>query len=308
MPKGQYAKGDLVAYFPADSLIPERWLKEWGLEGKLRGAKRNRVRPCKLRGEMSIGLISPIPSDLSVDEGDDVTEYFGVEKYEEPIPIQLQGKVRSRPPSFVKYDIDNYRSWKDIFVDGEEVVLTVKLHGCNMGCCIETDGTFHVCSRNMSLELDENNLYWKMAIKYDIENTMRSMWSRLGSDAPLWIMMECFGGNIQDLNYGLLEPEIRVFDIRQGYEWFEWDRIIYFGHRYNLPLVPILYEGPFSDKIVQQFTHNVMEPVSGKQLHVNEGVVIRPLLYERQHSQLGRVILKSVNDEYLLRQGGTEYH
>lgn len=40
---------------------------------------------------------------------------------------------------------------------------------------------------------------------------------------------------------------------------------------------------------------------------MREGIVIRPVL-ERRHDALGRVQLKSVSDDYLLRKGGTEYN
>ena len=41
--------------------------------------------------------------------------------------------------------------------------------------------------------------------------------------------------------------------------------------------------------------------------HMREGVVIRPT-EERYVDRLGRLILKLVSEEYLLRKGGTERH
>jgi len=41
--------------------------------------------------------------------------------------------------------------------------------------------------------------------------------------------------------------------------------------------------------------------------HMREGVVVRPL-HERNDPDVGRVILKSISPDYLLRNGGTELH
>ena len=49
------------------------------------------------------------------------------------------------------------------------------------------------------------------------------------------------------------------------------------------------------------------ETVSGQAMHIREGIVVRPI-QERQHPELGRCILKSVSEEYLLRKGGTEFN
>ena len=49
------------------------------------------------------------------------------------------------------------------------------------------------------------------------------------------------------------------------------------------------------------------ETISGRGLHIREGVVVRPCA-ERRHEALGRVQLKSVSERYLLRKGGTEYN
>lgn len=47
--------------------------------------------------------------------------------------------------------------------------------------------------------------------------------------------------------------------------------------------------------------------LAGKELNIREGIVIKPCK-ERGNSELGRVILKSVSEGYLLRKGGTEFN
>ncbi len=60
------------------------------------------------------------------------------------------------------------------------------------------------------------------------------------------------------------------------------------------------------DETVEQLT-NGKEAVSGEEANIREGVVIRPT-EERRELELGRVILKSVSEKYLLRKNATEFN
>jgi RNA ligase (TIGR02306 family) len=71
-----------------------------------------------------------------------------------------------------------------------------------------------------------------------------------------------------------------------------------------IPLVPILYVGPFSKEILAQYTDG-KETVSGRGVHIREGCVVKPF-EERYDDSAGRAILKSVSDAYLL-QDNTEF-
>ena len=46
--KDAFATGDTVAYIPTDSIVPDALVKEMGLEGKLAGKQKNRVKTIKL--------------------------------------------------------------------------------------------------------------------------------------------------------------------------------------------------------------------------------------------------------------------
>ena len=70
-------------------------------------------------------------------------------------------------------------------------------------------------------------------------------------------------------------------------------------------LVPQIYVGPYSKEVVEQYTDGTN--IEGG-FNVREGVVIKPVI-ERRDDELGRVILKSVSEKYLLRKGNvTEYN
>lgn len=150
--KGEFCQGDLVAYIPEASLLPEwllKWLGFWDAEkgvGRLNGKEGNRVKAIKLRGALSQGICYPVIQDSAetgqvitgaepgcfahVCEGDDVAGMLGITKYEPPIPVALSGEVFNAGPELtLSFDVENWKSYPDILQEGEDVVFTEKLHG-----------------------------------------------------------------------------------------------------------------------------------------------------------------------------------
>jgi len=153
--KGQHKIGDLVIFCPPDSIIPQNLIEKYKLEFL---KKNSRVDTIKLRGVISQGLILDIPSDfLDPIEGQDVAELLGITKYESPEPKYSCGggqqqKKRKSNPLFDKYtDIDNINNFNSILQEGEEVVITEKIHGCN--------------ARYANLPVDTNKL-WGWILKF----------------------------------------------------------------------------------------------------------------------------------------------
>jgi RNA ligase (TIGR02306 family) len=122
------------------------------------------------------------------------------------------------------------------------------------------------------------------------------------------------GLGVQDLKYNQTgnDAAARFFDLRfTEYEtgertWAPFSSTTYFLSQMDLPAVPTLHLGPFSQETLDFYT-NGKETVTGKQTHVREGVVVQPMI-PREHEEIGRVILKSISPDYLLRKGdATEY-
>jgi RNA ligase (TIGR02306 family) len=60
--------------------------------------KKFRLKTIRLKGQISQGLALPVsfyPGLDGLDVGSDVTELLGVEKYDPPIPAQIQGDART---------------------------------------------------------------------------------------------------------------------------------------------------------------------------------------------------------------------
>lgn len=357
----EYETGDLVAYIPEDAIVPE-WIQEkLGVKGKLAGPDKNRVRSVRLRGTFSQGLCYPVefdednghyvtrpynvgdynsdgielPAKKTVDIGDDVKDFLGIEKYEPPIPVHMSGEVLNARGNTISYDIENYKKYPDVFEEGEEVVVNEKIHGS--WCCIgvvpkeeasDDAGRFIITSKGLSSkgqalklnEKNEDNVYIRAARKYDLLEKLLSE-----KKGYYYILGEVFGKKVQDLEYGAEKNDIffRVFDIYKG----EPKRGVHGGRflndeeleeeieNFGLERVPVLYRGEFSEDIVSELVDG-HETVSGEREHIREGVVVRPT-EERYVTDFdsedpvrlpmgGRVQLKWKSQDYLLRNEGTE--
>ncbi len=355
--KGEFKTGDLAIYIPEAAIVPQNVLEKMGMwdaendKGRLAGKLGNRVKAIRLRGQISQGLIYPLVFRTDVHdmdthvvsdewvltyprgeceaghvikEGDDVAESLGVVKWEPPIPTCMAGEVFAAFGKTLKFDIENIKRYPDVFEDGENVVVTEKLHGtwCCMGYHPEIDHAV-ITSKGLSEkglafkfnEANERNLYIKAFHALtenrqtildrfaDLNDVMELMFCDI--DEPFYILGEIFGQGVQDLHYGITTPEFRVFDIYVGYphngHYLSQNMITQICVSLNLPMVPVLYTGEFSKEVVDEYT-NGKETFSGKETHMREGIVIHPA-EERREDALGRVILKSVSEAYLLRKG-----
>lgn len=93
------------------------------------GVKGYRIKVKRLRGIMSMGLMIPAPEGSK--EGDDFMSHFGIVRYEPPIPLSTFGEATKSPPgTHYCYDVENAYNFSHLFVEGEEVVITEKIHGC----------------------------------------------------------------------------------------------------------------------------------------------------------------------------------
>lgn len=308
--KGEFKAGELVVYFPLDSVLPERLSEAIGVTKYLR---HGRIVAAKLRGEPSYGLlwnkrkaeeyIWPMPFDLrNYGVGDDLTEGLGVTKWEPP-PIFNNEDAETPHVLFEKYsDIQNMRNYPNVILDGEEVVITEKLHGANSRHGY-VNGEYMVGSHNMRKRENANSKWWSV-FSDDMKELVRTV-SEANGNMPVIMFGEIFGW-IQDLHYGFKQGAFgyRCFGIRVGAKYMNYPDFIGTCSMYKVPTVPILYCGPFSMAEVLKYI-NSKSTIEGSD-NIMEGVVITPTI-ERIDPKIERVILKYVFDQYLTRHGGTEF-
>lgn len=343
VPKGQFVTGDLAAYIPQQSIVPDWLITKMGLEGRLAGKQRNRVKAIKLRGAFSEGLVLPLvdeskeldlenltlsneTEEIGVYEGFDVREFLGIEKYEPVIPTSMNGEIWNAMGQTIHYDIENWKNYPNILQHGEEVIFTEKLHGT--WCCFgKYNGDYIVNSKGQSAkglafkltEENKNNLYVRQFMEYGGRAIVDAI-VNLELREDIFVLGEIIGKGIQDLGYGMSKPIFRIFDIYCGNPqgrgtssgfYFSHDQIVNTINNIKgsvlVDMVPVLYHGPFSEEVMTEYmTGN--ETVSGKELNIREGIVMKPIT-ERNSLEIGRVILKSLSEKYLLRKGNpTEYN
>lgn len=222
---GKYQVGDKVVYCEVDSWIPTEiapFLSKGKEPKEFEGIKGERLRTVRLKKQVSQGLLLPLSVlDVKTDsgeyagqwegfEGHDVSARLGIVKWEAPIPACLAGAVRGNlPEGIIKTDqtrVQNIGRYLPEYY-GQVFEKTEKLHGSSCTMYLDSSGEFHVCSRNLDLKFDENNSFWKAAVKYKVEEKLKSL-EMLG----LAIQGELIGEGLNGNQYKVA-LEFRVFDM-----------------------------------------------------------------------------------------------
>ena len=215
--------GDLVVYCEIDSFLPIEpefeFLRKSSYK-KMGDQEGFRLKTIKLRGQISQGLILPysvIPiaqfaTAADLPEGMDVSEMLGIVKYEPPIPAQLAGRVKGTFPSFLrKTDEERIQNLEKEYTEWtlsskHQFYATEKLDGSSFTCYIK-NGEFGVCSRNMDLLETEDNTFWAVARKLDLENKLRSFGKNICFQG------EMVGSGIQGNHYNMKDQTVFFYNI-----------------------------------------------------------------------------------------------
>ncbi len=307
--------GELVIYVPPEAMVPLELAEKWGVDKYLTWYKKGeyvgygKTRQINLRGEMSYGFMA---QNEGFEEGQDVSEHYNLKKWEHPKETIHSGSHDREVTLFYRYtDIENWRNYSKIIQEGEEVIVTEKIHGTNsrIGLCIE-DGEspiLMVGTRKNRIKMGDNSLYETPVQKYpQIEDALNYIWKEYQATESVIVYGEIYG-NIQDLKYGIPgQHDFRCFDISVDRKYIDSNEFKSLCNEFNIPIVPILYEGPFDiDKIKSLACGLTTLMDNPSKTDYREGVVIKPCI-ERYDLKLHRVILKLISDEYLLRKNPKE--
>jgi RNA ligase (TIGR02306 family) len=328
--KGRFQSGDLAVYVPEQAVLNEKLLKLSGFwneeqgKGMLAGSKGDRVKPVRLRGVISQGILLDVDllnspeGEVTVGdaaEGMEVGHLLDIKKWEPPIPVHLAGDVKPNADIRGYTDIENIKRYPDVLVDGEEVVATEKMHG---SCCIVMwhDGDLFVSSKGMASKglviedkQDEQgrstNAYWRAANELHLRERLRLLAEYLMVDKII-LYGELLG--VQDLKYGEGNGSVGfvAFDIYFNDRYADYDYFLQLMEWEDIPPARELYRGPYSKEAILAVTDG-KETITGDEMHVREGVVVKPV-HDRRDDTMGRVVLKSVSADYLTRRDATEFN
>ena len=307
--------GDLVVYCEIDSFLPIEpefeFLRKSSYK-KMGDQEGFRLRTIKLRGQVSQGLIIPLKDayslykrstpnlDMQWFEGLDVTEMIGIVKYEPPIPAHLAGKVKGSFPSFLRKTdeerIQNlekeYAEWT--FSSNHQFYATEKLDGSSFTCYIK-NGEFGVCSRNMDLLETEDNTFWTVARKLDLENKLRSFGKNICFQG------EMVGSGIQGNHYSMKDQTVFFYNIflidEREYVGYDEFRNMLFD--LDLACVPVLsypFDFPVDPETSLPTVSALLRAAEGKSILNDkverEGLVIR--------SMDRTISFKAISNKFLL--------
>lgn len=196
--KGEFKVGDLAIYFEIDSWVPHALApfltKNAAIPRQYNGVEGERLKTVKLRGQLSQGLLLPLNIMAGVDkkvsyepggyvkygdhesvrlweEDTDLTDILDVQKWEAPIPAQMQGQAKGTFPTQYAPKTDQERIqnlWRKVDQRRDELYeISVKLDGSSCTVFV-IDGEVRVASRNMELKINEENMgnaYVQMAVE-----------------------------------------------------------------------------------------------------------------------------------------------
>lgn len=225
-----------------------------------------RVKMRRFRGAPSEVLITKHDVTSSLCVGTDVTEMLKVTKYHKPVPAHLNGVMNGAFPGFIpKTDEPNYQTSEELIevLVGKPYYITEKADGSST-TAFRYKGQFGLCSRNWELERDENNGYWKVVLKYQLEQNLPEGYA---------LQWETCGPGIQSNPMGLSEIDGFAFSAYNIIEhrYLEMNELTSFLKKLKFPACKVLDIG-------ECFNKDGMERL-GEGFYGNkkprEGVVVR---------------------------------
>lgn len=313
--KDEFKVGDLAVYLEIDSWVPHElapFLSKGQEPREYNGVKGERLRTIKLRGQVSQGLLlathdrgifNVLASKdnallfETAEEGMDFTEALGIQKWEAPIPAQLQGQAAGMFPSWGrKTDQERAQNiWDEIqqHIDkGTKFELTIKLDGSSASYGLSPEGEYVACSRNLSLKTDqEDNTFVNVGRKYELETKLKNL------GRPLMISGELCGPGIQKNQEGLKDHQLFVFDIYDPLtmSYLPSSERFEIVNKLGLQRVPVIHQCVTLGELGIQTLDDLLNFAEGPSLNSNqrEGVVFK--------AADGSFSFKAISNKWLIK-------
>lgn len=304
----------LAVYVPLDAIADE----DHPLLDFLKG---NRVKTCKLRGVLSQGVLLPyskvenyLKNNLNMKEqsieklavlGKNFAPVLRIKRWYDPTTTLSNGAtIIPENPNFKKYtDVEHWKNYSHVLKLGDQVHITEKLHGTSARYGL-VNGEFVMGSRQRQLDVNpegKTTVWNQVAVKNSIKEKLTALCEKLNS-TNVSIYGEIVGPKVQDLKYGLDEPDLFVYDISVDNHYLDATKTDALAVELGLRVVPLLKVGALEK---EDFDLRLGNTTLGGGTHVREGVVIKPV-QPKYDMELGRVILKVISEDYLMRSGAKD--
>lgn len=321
--------GDLVVYVSVNSIVPLTGVEgeRWGfLRERLDGAGKThyRIRAARLRGVYSEGVVVDAPDGAAL--GDDLSLEWQIRQHIPPQShMEVHGESNSvATPNWMKdaapeFGVVSMKKAPWTFGRGDVVVATEKIHGTNFRFgWVRDNGLFgsgwfrrwrFILGSHRTWKSGRST-WWQRLLGiqprgYYGENvwqTVAEEWNlahRTRDHKGIIFYAEIYGTTssgrrIQpEFDYGHQDLAFRVFDAMGQDGWAQWQQLVWWCADAELPMVPILYLGPWYEDIGELAEGESIAAHPRKQ--IREGVVIRTLEGDDR-----RRIGKHINPGYYL--------
>lgn len=317
--KGLHKEGDLVCYFEVDSFLPikdQYQLPENTKKNTSNLGEGYRIKSIRLRKQLSQGFIMPLSEleevqGMPLEEGRDLTELLGVQKWELPIPAEMSGRMKGNFPTLIpKTDqerVQNIINKQDrvtgeYLVDGEYEV-TLKLDGSSMTVYM-MDGVSGACSRNIDLKIDEenqNNVFIKTAKEKDLLHKIHQISLHLGCEVA--IQGELMGEGVQGNREQITGHDFFLFDIFNITEqhYLRPDERMKICNKFEIQHVPVVFNALKLDvsqwDSPKELLDNLLGLADRKSIthSIAEGLVFKSLTDSEKS-------FKVINNKFLLKE------
>jgi RNA ligase (TIGR02306 family) len=306
--RGEYADGDPIVIAPERAVLPPelagRYVNAETGQSYLHGPEKNRVGAVRLRGERSQGVVLSLPKVDALPFGEDLAARLGITFWEPPVPVSMAGEVTPLPQAahYRHHDVEQFGIYAGEFQPGEPVIATEKLHGTQGVYFRAQDGGWWVTSKGLSrrgvgLRPSDTNVYWQAA-------RHTGLFAAADVAFPAG-ELQVFGEVVpvqKGFSYGQRQVVVLVFKVvHEGRQVARADWPVWFTEH----AVPVLYSGPF-DEAALRTLRGGLETVSGRGLHIREGLVVTPLVPRRTADGLD-LSLKLISDAYAKKETGEEF-
>ena len=300
--KDQFRVGDRVIYIYYDAILPEKpefeFLRKRCWSEKYKGF---RIRPMKMGGEVSEGLVMPLsilPGSEKLATGTVVTTQLGIRRYdpEESVPVLNTGKkwwmkyrfirwllkffgigkpkkAKGYPKQLPKSDEENIEKiWDRVRNIGEEFIITEKMEGSAAMYLLDRKGKVHSYSHNW--EVGKTGIWGEVASSLEMERKLKVITKAFGR--RIAIQGEICGPGIQKNIYHF--PSYRFF-LYGAYFVDDGKRLAYtdlekIASLTGLEMVPFIRRGHILDSVDGILSDCEGHSVFGKDIP-REGLVWR---------------------------------
>jgi RNA ligase (TIGR02306 family) len=298
--KDEYKVGDYGIYIPIDTMVNPKQNCFSFLMNKNNPDEWIRIKTLKMKGVFSQGLLIPITSISKKDykEGDDVSQFLEIKKYEKENIIVANGTTthfEAFPTDIIPItDEDNLKTYNHVLSEfyGEDVYITIKMDGSSM-TVIRKNDDFKVCSRR--LVLDEGAVMYQYVLREGLKERLKE---------NVAIQGEFCGPKVNGNQMGLKDYKFYVFTVRNldTRQYLSFEEIQLFCEKYKLEMVPLINRCVLAEdtslQSLQELTNTVEYTHPNNKKVPGEGIVIRPVIPLYSVKLEKNLSVKLINQNY----------